>query len=293
MSLPFKSVAIAATVVACCAFIPGVGAQTSTPPVVVNDDQIVAIVGEDRILLSEILSAKEALSEKYRDAPLDAIYSNLLDQVVERRLIAKASADEGLDKERNVALRLARARESVLLEAYISKHVQPQLMEEMLKERYQAQYANQGGEQEIHARHILLVSEADAMAVLQELEKGIEFAELAKQRSKGPSASRGGDLGFFRKQDMVPEFAEAAFALGEGEVSAPVKTQFGWHVIFLVARRSSAPPPFDQVAETLQREVARDAIVKIIADLRSKTNIQLFNSDGTPLVVPTVIRPAQ
>ena len=293
MSLPFKSVAIAATVVACCAFIPGVGAQTSTTPAVVDEDQIVAIVGEDRILLSEILSAKEALPEKYRDAPLDAIYPNLLEQVVERRLIAKASADEGLDKERNVALRLARARESVLLEAYISKHVQPQLMEEMLKERYQAQYANQGGEQEIHARHILLVSEADAMAVLQELEKGIEFAELAKQRSKGPSASRGGDLGFFRKQDMVPEFAEAAFALGEGEVSAPVKTQFGWHVILLVARRSSAPPPFDQVAETLQREVARDAIVKIIADLRSKTNIQLFNSDGTPLVVPTVIRPAQ
>ena len=117
--------------------------------------------------------------------------------------------------------------------------------------------------------------------------------ELAKQRSKGPSASRGGDLGFFRKQDMVPEFAEAAFALGEGEVSAPVKTQFGWHVILLVARRSSAPPPFDQVAETLQREVARDAIVKIIAGLRSKTNIQLFNPDGTPLVVPTMIRPAQ
>jgi peptidyl-prolyl cis-trans isomerase C len=290
-----RSAVVWAALVAVCLSAGPAGAQT-TPPAAApgKDDPVVAIVDGESIHLSALLSAKQSMQQQeLRDAPLERVYPTLLDQLVERRVVARAAVAERIEDDPEVRLRIARARENVLLNAYIGKRIAVEISEAKLRERYQRQVAAGGGEEEVHARHILLETEADALAVLSEIAKGATFTDLAKQRSKGPSAPRGGDLGFFRRQQMVPEFSEAAFALAPDQVSEPVKTQFGWHIIQVVAKRRAEPPAFEKVADALRKEVARDAVLAVVADLRSKAKVQLFNADGTPLVVPNLIRPAK
>ena len=295
MTLRIKSTVVwAALIVACAIAAPAKAQSTSTSTQQVQDDPVVAIVDGESIHLSELISAKGSMQQQQgRDAPLEQIYPSLLDQLVERRIVTRAATTARIEDDPEVRMRVARARENVLLEAFMSKQIALEISDEKLRQRYRRQIAAAGGEEEVHARHILLESEADARAVLGEIAKGVAFTELAKKRSKGPSAPRGGDLGFFRRQQMVPEFSAAAFALGAGEVSAPVKTQFGWHVIQVVERRRTAPPAFEQVVETLRSEVAREAVLAVVAELRSKADVQLFNADGSPLVLPNLISPVK
>jgi peptidyl-prolyl cis-trans isomerase C len=129
--------------------------------------------------------------------------------------------------------------------------------------------------QEVRARHILVPSEAEAKAVLTEIQKGTDFAELAKQKSKDPgAAAQGGDLGYFTKDQMVPEFAEVAFKLDKGQVSEPVKTQFGWHVIKVEDKRSKPVPEFDKVKDQVETFVMRKAQGEYIAKLRAGAKIE-------------------
>lgn len=297
MTLRIKGAVVwAALLVACAVAGPAKAQSTSTPTVQIPNDPVVAIVDGDSIHLSELISAKGSMQQQQaREAPLEQIYPSLLDQLVERRIVTHAATTARIEDDPEVRMRVARARENVLLEAFMSKRIAVEISDEKLRQRYQRQIAGGGGggEEEVHARHILLVSEADARAVLGEIAKGAEFTELARKRSKGPSAPRGGDLGFFRRRQMVPEFSEAAFALGAGEVSEPVKTQFGWHVIQVVEKRRAEPPAFEQVVEKLRSEVAREAVLAVVAELRSKADVQLFNADGTPLVVPNLISPVK
>ncbi len=142
----------------------------------------------------------------------------------------------------------------------------------------------QSGE-EISARHILLATEADAKDVITELTVGADFAELAKQRSTGPSGPDGGYLGYFGQGQMVPEFESAAFALKAGEYSTdPVQTQFGFHVILVEERRIAPVPALEVVAEELLNELRADIEATYIGSLRDRATIQAFNIDGTPMV---------
>ena len=257
-------------------------------------DPIVAVVDGEPLRLSEILSAKASdQRQEVRDAPLEVVYATLLDRIVERRILARAAITAGVENDAGVQASLARARETVLLEALITREIGPKLTDESIRQRYQRQVAALGGESEVHARHILVASEADAQAVLRELDKGKDFVEVARQRSTGSSGPRGGDLGFFRKGQMVPEFSAAAFALEAGEVSDPVKTQFGWHVIKVEATRKLAPPPFEEMEVKLRRTAAQEAVLAMVAELRAKAQVQLFQADGTPMVVPRIIRSTQ
>lgn len=298
MRSPKTGVAGAAALMVCCVLAGGAWAQQSTPTqagAATSDPAttVVAVVDGEKITLAELLSVKATLPEQYRDAPLELLYVNLLDQVVERRILTLAAVATGVAEDPEVKLRLARARESVLLEAYITEAISPELTDEKLRERYQTDFASGGGDEEVHALHILVDSEAAAADVRREIEGGADFADMAKKHSKGPSGPRGGDLGFFRRKDMVPEFSEAAFALQPGQISQPVKTQFGWHIITVVERRTAPPPSFEEVADTLRKQAARDAVTKLVADLRSKSKVQLFNPDGTPIVMPSVSEPTK
>lgn len=291
MTSPKTGVAAAVALCVYCVYAAAAWAQQSTPAQAQTAapdpaSTVVAIVDGEKITLAELLSVKATLPEQYRDAPLEMLYVNLLDQVVERRILARAAIADGVDEDPEVKLRLARARESVLLEAYITDEIGPAISDEKIRERYQSQIAEQGGDEEVHAMHILVDSEAAAADVRRELDGGADFGEMAKKHSKGPSAPRGGDLGFFGRKDMVPEFSEAAFALEPGEISSPVKTQFGWHVILVVERRTTPAPAFEEVADTLRKEAAREAVTDLVADLRSKSQVQLFNPDGSPIIAP-------
>jgi peptidyl-prolyl cis-trans isomerase C len=130
------------------------------------------------------------------------------------------------------------------------------------------------GEQEVHARHILVETEDEAKAVAEELKKGADFAELAKKKSKDPGASDGGDLGFFTKEQMVPEFSAVAFALEPGKVSDPVKSQFGWHIIKVEEKRNRQAPAFEQVKAQIETYVTRKAQADYVAKLRETAKVE-------------------
>ena len=147
--------------------------------------------------------------------------------------------------------------------------------------------AEQTGREEAHALHILLDTEDQAKAVIAELDKGGDFAALAKQHSTDPGGAEGGDLGWFSAEQMVPEFSQAAFALAPGTYSKePVKSQFGWHVILLADKRTSEAPPFEQLRDQLASEMTRELINEKLKALRSGVEVERFGPDGTPIPAP-------
>ena len=137
-------------------------------------------------------------------------------------------------------------------------------------------------EEEVHARHILVVSEDEAKAILAQLKGGADFVALAKEKSKDPgSAESGGDLGYFTKEQMVPEFAEVAFKLGKGQLSDPVKTQFGWHVIKVEDKRIRPTPTFEQVKPQIENYVAHRAQAEMVENLRKSATVERLDKPAT------------
>jgi peptidyl-prolyl cis-trans isomerase C len=144
-----------------------------------------------------------------------------------------------------------------------------------MKKVYDEAVKQMGNEQEVRARHILVPTEDEAKAVLAEVKKGTDFAELARQKSKDPgAAAEGGDLGYFGKEQMVPEFAEVAFKLDKGQVSDPVKTQFGWHIIKVEDKRTKPVPEFDKVKDQIETYVTRKAQADYIHKLQETAKIE-------------------
>ena len=133
------------------------------------------------------------------------------------------------------------------------------------------------GEQEVHARHILVPTEEEAKAIKAELDKGADFAKLAKEKSKDPGAADGGDLGFFTKEQMVPEFSAVAFTLEPGKISDPVKSQFGWHIIKVEEKRNRKAPDFAQVKPQIEQYVTRKAQSEYVAKLRETAKVERMN----------------
>ena len=176
--------------------------------------------------------------------PGQVLFPMVLDQLVDREaLVHEARKDGSRQGPGRPEADGARRRTGRCRRALIAKEVGPLVTEQAVRARYDQDVAGKPGEEEVHARHILVPTEAEAKDIIAQLKKGADFAALAKQKSKDPGAAQGGDLGFFKKTDMVPEFADAAFALKPGQFSqTPVHTQFGWHVIKVDERKRDAPP---------------------------------------------------
>jgi peptidyl-prolyl cis-trans isomerase C len=130
------------------------------------------------------------------------------------------------------------------------------------------------GQEEVRARHILVDNEDEAKAIVDQLRAGGDFAAIAKEKSKDPGGAEGGDLGYFTKDQMVPEFAEVAFKMYPGQLSNPVKTQFGWHIIKLEDKRTKQPPEFDKVKGQIEAFLARKAQTDFVAGLRKTAKIE-------------------
>ena len=179
---------------------------------------------------------------------------------------------------------LARARADVLRDALVQQKIAEGTTEDRLRDLYEGRKQSPDfAQEEVHARHILLGSEADAQAVIKELQGGADFATLAQERSTGPSAPSGGDLGYFQRGQMVPEFGDVAFALEPGQITPePVQTQFGWHVIEVLDQRT-AEPTFEDSEPQLRQDLAREIVTALVADLRDDAEIERFNLDGTPM----------
>jgi peptidyl-prolyl cis-trans isomerase C len=250
-----------------------------------DPDPVVAKIDGQPLHLSDVKAATETLPAQARSMPPQQLYPMLLNQLVDEQALLVEARKSGLDKDPDVQRMVHIAAERALASALLSKMVRPQVSDEAVKARYDQEFGGKPGETEVHARHILVNDEATAKKIIAELKKGGDFAALSKQYSKDPSASaQGGDLGFFKKTDMVPEFADAAFALKDKEVTpVPVKTQFGWHVIQTLEHRTSAPPTYEQARDELRQQMVQAAVQKEVTKARAAVTVETFNPDGSPV----------
>ncbi len=264
-------------------------AAAPTAAAAVASPKVAEVAGE-AITKNDVEQLYGAIKQRAGDAapPLDKVFWMLTDQIVASRLIIAQAKAQDLDATPDVQNALKMAHEQILQEAYVRKLFTGLDSDESLKPRYDAMVAAYKGQEEVHARHILVETEDEAKALIAKLAAGADFAQLAKENSKDPgSKDQGGDLGFFAQDAMVPEFAAAAFALQPGKMTeAPVKTQFGWHIIKVDERRPRQAPPLAEVKQQLMAEAQQEKLQETIASLRAAANVKLFPVDGMP-PVPT------
>jgi peptidyl-prolyl cis-trans isomerase C len=255
-------------------------AWTQVAPAKPADDPVVARVNGKELHRSEVDSVQRSLAAQGQQMPPEA----LIDRLVSGMLITEAGRKAKLADDPEVKKKTAEYEDRVIQQVYISRAVEAGATDAKLHEQYDKFVKEQPAKEEVSARHILVPSEDEAKAVIAELNKGADFATLAKQKSTDPAKDTGGDLGFFSRDAMVPEFADAAFKLGKGEYTkTPVHTQFGWHVIKVDDRRTAAPPSFEESKDELTNDVARDIINAKVKALRDGAKVETFALDGSPL----------
>ncbi len=271
---------------------------TATPAVVLAqdtaeaEDPVVATVDGTPILFSQVTAYAATLPPQYRQA-FDQIFPFLVQRLIDLALIDKAAKAEGLSDDQEVHERVDRLTVEVMREVYMERLLAAQVSEDDVKARYQAYLAENPPEQEVRARHILLKTEAEAREVITALDGGADFAKLAEDHSTGPSAAQGGDLGYFTGQQMVPAFAEAAFALEPGSYTKdPVQTEFGWHVILVEDKRTKTPPTFEQLEPQLKQELQGAAVESHLAELRTGAEIEVVERAKPAPAEPAMEPPA-
>lgn len=243
------------------------------------DDSVVARVNGDVVYESELMAAAEALPAQYQ-ADIAAILPNLLDRIVDLRLVVSAGKSAGLLEEADVQVQLEAAQDQVISQVYIERQLAERVTDEVLQERYQEMVGELPVEREVHARHILLETEEAAKEVISELDGGADFASLAQERSTGPSGPQGGDLGFFTKGQMVAPFSEAAFALEPGSYTKePVETQFGFHVILVEEARDQEPPSFVEMEPQIRDQLTASGLEEVFGELREGAEIEILLSE--------------
>ena len=246
-------------------------------------DPIVARVDGQEIHASDLAEAAQTLPQEMRGMPPNVIMPMLIDQLVDRKSIVILARKQKFADDPAVLRAVARATDQAMQTALLQKEISPLITDAALKARYDRDFAGKPGETEVHARHILVPDEADAKAAIAEIKAGADFATVAKARSKDPGSADGGDLGFFKQGDMVPEFAAVAFALKPGEISqTPVKSQFGWHVIKVEERRQAPPASFEESKDQIRQGIIQEGIQGIIKTAKIGLKIEIFNPDGTP-----------
>lgn len=248
------------------------------------DNPVAATIDGTEILRSDVEAVMRTLPAQMQNAPIEQIYPMLLDRVIDFKLLEVEAENSNLAEDPDVLPALAEARAAVLRDAMLRKKVEEGSTEDVLKSRYEEMKKEEGfSYEEVSARHILLASEDDAKAVITELEGGADFETLAKEKSTGPSAPQGGDLGYFQKGAMVPEFGDAAFSMDVGGVSTePVETQFGFHVIKVEDKRM-IDPSFEESEPQIRQQVARDIVTALVEELREGVAIERFALDGSLL----------
>src|SRR5437588_5712540 len=238
------------------------------------DDPVLAKVNGAEIKKSDVAMAAEELGPSLAQMDPATKDENVLSFLIDMKIVGKAAEDKKIQDGEDFKKRLAFTRSRLLMDSLLASEGKAATTDDAMKKVYEQASKEITGEEEVHARHILVETEDDAKAVEEELKKGADFAELAKKKSKDPGASDGGDLGFFTKDQMVPEFSSVAFSLEPGKISDPVKSQFGWHVIKVEEKRKRKAPDLDQVKGQIETYVTRKAQADYVGKLRDSAKIE-------------------
>ena len=242
---------------------------------------------------SDVALAEEELGPSLAQMDPATKKENVLAFLIDMKIVAKAAEDKKIEDRPDFKSRLAFARNRLLMDNLLAVEGKAATTNEAMKKVYDEAAKQIEGEQEVHARHILVETEDEAKAIEAELKKGADFAELAKKKSKDPGAADGGDLGFFTKDQMVPEFSTVAFALEPGKISDPVKSQFGWHIIKVQEKRNRKAPDFEQVKAQIETYVTRKAQAEYVAKLRESAKVERMDqAANTPPSAPDAAKPA-
>lgn len=241
-----------------------------------GEDSVVATLNGKDIKKSDVALAIKDLGANVPPENVDQILPAFLEQYINLQLINEAAAKEGILKDAEVQTQIVSSQDQIIRAAYLRKMFDGKLTEDSIKAAYKAKYEDQPMPQEVKASHILVDDEATAKDMIAKLNAGANFAKLAEDNSKDPSAKRGGDLGYFVQTDMVKEFGDAAFAMAVGSVSKePVKTQFGWHVIKLEDKRQRTKPSFEEAKATLEQEARQAMLDAKLNELRAAAKIEV------------------
>jgi len=243
---------------------------------------VIARVNGVDIKASDLQLAAEDLGSNLEQMPEEGRRDYLTRYLSDMQVIVQSPDAKKLADSDEFKRRLAYAHSKLLMQAFLQTEGKAAVTDAAMHQLYDQLTKEMVGEKEVHARHILVETEDEAKAVLAELKNGTDFATLAKQKSKDPNASDGGDLGYFTKDRMVPAFADVAFKLEVGQISDPVKTEFGWHVIKLEDKRDRPVPEFDKVKDQLENLVARKALSEKVAKLRADAKVERLDAPSPP-----------
>ena len=241
---------------------------------------VVAKVGNTEITEADLAFAAQDLGQELQRFPPAQWRSILLDVLIDMNILADAAKKEGLDQSDDYKKQIDFLSMRALRNAYLAKEINDKITDEDVKAAYDAEFANFEGEEEMKARHILVKEKAEAEAIIKELDGGADFAELAREKSTGPSGPNGGDLGFFTKGQMVKPFEEATAALEPGQYTKePVQTQFGWHVIQLEEKRRQEKPTLEQVSANLRQKLIRERYEEAMKKLKAENTVEILDED--------------
>jgi len=252
-----------------------------------QDDPVVARVNGTDVRQSDLAMAEEDLGGNIPQMTPEAKRDYLITFVGDMLLVAKAAEAKKFGDGDDFKRKLAYARTKLLMEQYLQSEAKGAVNEAAMRKVYDDAIGQVKKEPEVRARHILVETEDEAKAVVAELKKGADFAELAKSKSKDPGSAEGGDLGYFTKDQMVPEFSDVAFKLDKGQLSDPVKSQFGWHVIKVEDKRERQPPEYDKVKDQLENFLVRKSQSELITKLRAEGKIERVGAAAAPAPAAT------
>lgn len=240
----------------------------------VADSAVVATINGSDVRLKDVKDFAKNIPQ-LADLPFNMVYPQLLETMINARVILQGAESSGVENDEAVQKTLKLAREQVISQAYLEKQLEAKMTPETLQEMYMAEMKNFNRQEEVRARHILLGSKKEADDVVAQLKAGVDFALLANTKSLDKE-NQGGELGYFTKNMMIPEFGEAVFAMKKGQLSAPIKTPFGWHVVLVEDRRLAAPPAFEDVEDQLKQIYAERNARNVVVEEREKAKVQVL-----------------
>lgn len=246
-------------------------------------ETVVARVNGDEITLGHVIATAAGLPQQYQQLEDEVLYDFILEQLVQQQLLSQQQDELTL---RN-ALTLENETRSLRAVQTANAITDAEVTDEAIQAAYDAQFADFEGEDEFDASHILVETEEEANEIKAQLDDGADFAEMARDKSTGPSGPNGGALGWFGKGQMVPEFETAVLELEKGQVSDPVQTQFGWHLVILNDKRKTEAPALDAVRGELAQTIRQDAIQARIDELTQQSQIDRPEVEG---VGPAIVR---
>jgi peptidyl-prolyl cis-trans isomerase C len=251
-------------------------------------DTVIARVNGTEIRQSDLAIAEDDLGENIQGMDPATKREQLVAYITDVILVTQAAEKRNLQDNEEFKRRQAFLRNKLLMGLMLQTRAKEAVTDEEMQKVYDEAVKSMTAEEEVRARHILVETEDEAKALVEQIKGGADFATLAKEKSKDPGAADGGDLGYFVKGQMVPEFSEVAFKMYAGQVSNPVKSQFGWHIIKVEDRRNRAMPEFDKVKDQIASYVARKAQTEFVAQLRESAKIERLDKPATPPAAPAV-----